>query len=136
MCFFWLVFCSRFAHTSIQLSTVKECTQAPLIQLLAKRMKVIASMVSCSYLRCDSTAGGHPLQTRMTLRHGFEWRQGPAYAGYRSYPSRSAAYHDVKGEVTPEIGPAAEAIFSLRMRINSLKGQKTKTGMKRKGGKS
>ena len=76
--------------------------------------------------------GGHPLPAQMVLHHGFEWQQERAYARYRSYASRSAAYHDVKGEVTPEIGPAAEAIFSLRMRINSLKGQKTKTGMKRK----
>ena len=67
--------------------------------------------------------GGHPLPAQMVLHHGFEWRQERAYARYRSYASRSAAYHDVKGEVTPESRPAAEAIFSLRMRISSLKGE-------------
>ena len=59
--------------------------------------------------------GGHPLPAQMVLHHGFEWQQERAYAPSRSYASRSAAYHDVKGEVTPEIGPAAEPKNGLHM---------------------
>ena len=69
----------------------------------ANRTKIVVSMVSCSYLRCDTLTGGHPLQARIILHHGFEWRQRPAYARNRSSPGHSAAYHDVKGEVTPDI---------------------------------
>ena len=82
----------------------------------AKRMKMVVSMVSCSYFRCDTTMGGHPLPAQMVLHHGFEWRQGPARSLSRSSPGHSAAYHDVRGEVTPEIGRGPRPGKALRMR--------------------
>ena len=60
-------------------------------------------MVSWSYLRHDTRMGGHTVQARMTLHHGIEWGQGPAWARSRSTPSRLAAYRDVSGWVTPDI---------------------------------
>jgi hypothetical protein len=80
------------------------------------RMKVIVSMVSCSYLRCDTTMGGHPLQARMVLHHGFEWRQGPAYSRNSISRGHSAAHHDVRGCVTPDIGRGKRRGMALRMR--------------------
>ena len=71
----------------------------------AKRMEFVESMVSCSYLQCDITMAGHPLPARMVLHHGFEWRQELAYSRNRSSPGRTAAHHDVRGSVTPDIWP-------------------------------
>jgi len=81
----------------------------------AKRMKVIVSMVSCTYLRCDTTMGGHPLPAQMVLHHGFEWRQGPAHCRNRSSPGRSAAHHDVRCWLTPDIRPRRRPGNGLRM---------------------
>jgi hypothetical protein len=69
----------------------------------AKRMKIVVSIVSCSYLRCDTLTDGHPLQGRIILHERFEWRQGPGCARNHNSPGRSAAYHDVRGCVSPEI---------------------------------
>ena len=62
----------------------------------------MVSMVSWSNLRHDTRMGGHTVRARMTLHHGIEWGQGPAWARSRSTPGRLAAYRDVSGWVMPD----------------------------------
>jgi hypothetical protein len=108
---FLLTFCTHYKPARF----IKEAYVKSLDVALIKRSKVIVSMVCCSDLRCDSTMAGPQLRARIILHVGFEWRQGPSCAHYRSSPGRSAAYHDVRGEVTPEIGRGPRPGKGLRM---------------------
>ena len=128
---FWflLSFCTRHkVERSIKAVYVNALYAAP-----AKRMKMVVSMVSCSYLRCDTTMGGHPLPAQMVLHHGFEWRQGPARSLSRSSPGHSAAYHDVRGEVTPDIRspPSVEMASACENRLEREEGRQRDEEKKR-----
>ena len=84
---FLLTFCTHYKPARF----IKEAYVKSLDVALIKRLKVIVSMVCCSDLRCDSTMAGPQLRARIILHVGFEWRQGPSCAHYRSSPGRSAA---------------------------------------------